>query len=93
MALPVDRYAITRWRKRTGAGGPRHFERVTIDTTVQPKAVTRPTDSKLLHRGVAVLRRLARWHGIVLRQSCARISTHARLELARLIHRGCHREA
>jgi hypothetical protein len=55
--------------------------------------VTRPTDCKLLHRGVAILRRLARWHGIVLCQSCARISTHARIELARLIHRGCHREA
>jgi hypothetical protein len=37
MALLVDRYAITRWRKRTGAAGPRHFERVTIDTTVSPR--------------------------------------------------------
>ena len=33
--------------QRGGAVEPRHFERVTIDTTVQPKAVTHPTDSKL----------------------------------------------
>ena len=32
-----------------------HLPRVTVDTTVQPKAVTHPTDSKLLHRGIEVL--------------------------------------
>jgi len=79
--------------QRAGAAGPKHFERVTIDTTVQPKAVTHPTDSKLLHRGVEILGRLARQHGIVLRQSYTRLSTHARREVARLIHRGRHREA
>jgi IS5 family transposase len=66
---------------------------VTIDTTVQPKAVTHPTDSKLLHRGVEILGRLARRHGLALRQSYTRVSTHARREVARLIHRGRHREA
>jgi hypothetical protein len=35
MALPVNRQAITRWRKHTDAAEPRHFERVTIDTTIQ----------------------------------------------------------
>ena len=79
--------------QRTGAAEPKHFERVTIDTTVQPKAVTHPTDSKLLHRGVELLGRLARRHGITLRQSYARVSTRARREVARLIHRGRHREA
>ncbi len=79
--------------QRAGAAEPKHFERVTIDTTVQPKAVTHPTDSKLLHRGVELLGRLARRHGITLRQSYARVSTHARREVARLIHRGRHREA
>ena len=79
--------------QRAGAAEPKHFERVTIDTTVQPKAVTHPTDSKLLHRGVEILGRLARRHGVALRQSCTRVSTHARREVARLIHRGRHREA
>jgi IS5 family transposase len=79
--------------QRAGAAEPKHFERVTIDTTVQPKAVTHPTDSKLLHRGIEILRRLARRHGIALRQSYTRVSTHARREVAKLIHRGRHREA
>ena len=55
--------------ERTGAAEPKHFERVTIDTTVQPKAVTHPTDSKLIQRGVEILGRLARQHGVTLRQS------------------------
>ena len=79
--------------QRAGAAEPKHFERVTIDTTVQPKAVTHPTDSKLLHRGVEILGRLARRHGIAPRQSYRRVSTRARREVARLIHRGRHREA
>lgn len=79
--------------QRAGAATPKHFERVTIDTTVQPKAVTHPTDSKLIHRGVEILGRLARRHGVTLRQSFIRLSTHARREVAKLIHRGRHREA
>jgi IS5 family transposase len=63
--------------QRTGAAEPKHVARVTIDTTVQPKAVTHPTDSKLLHRGVEILGRLARRHGLALRQSYTRVSTHA----------------
>jgi len=79
--------------ERTGAAEPKHFERVTVDTTVQPKAVTHPTDSKLIQRGVEILGRLARQHGVTLRQSYVRVSTRARREVARLIHRGRHREA
>jgi hypothetical protein len=30
---------------------PKHLERLTIDTTVQPRAVTHPANSKLIHRG------------------------------------------
>jgi IS5 family transposase len=41
----------------------KHFRRVTIDTTVQPKAVTHPTDSKLLQRGIEILVGMARGHG------------------------------
>ena len=67
--------------------------RVTIDTTVQPEAVTHPTDGKLLHRGVEVLGRLARRHGIALRRSYARLSRDARREVAKLVHRGRRREA
>jgi len=79
--------------QRAGAAEPKHFERVTIDATVQPKAVTHPTDSQLIHRGVEILGRLARRHGVALRQSYTRVSTQARREVAKLIHRGRHREA
>jgi IS5 family transposase len=47
---------------------------VTIDTTVPPKAVTHPTDSKLIQRGVENLVRLACRHGVGPRQSYARVS-------------------
>jgi IS5 family transposase len=53
--------------QRSGAVEEKHLRRVTIDTTVQPEAVTHPTDSKLLHRGIETLARLARRHGIPLR--------------------------
>jgi IS5 family transposase len=103
-ALPLDRSSVTRWRKRisaeqlaaalcAGAASPEHVKRVSIDTTVRPKAVTHPTHSKLLHRGVEVLGRFACRYGIALRQSFIRLSTHARCEVAKLIHRGRHREA
>jgi IS5 family transposase len=79
--------------RRGGAVEERHLRRVTIDTTVQPKAVTHPTDSKLLHRGIEILARLARRHGIRLRQSCLRVARRARREAARLIHAGRRRQA
>ncbi|HEV7268111.1 MAG TPA: IS5/IS1182 family transposase [Falsiroseomonas sp.] len=72
--------------ERTGAAEPKHFERVTIDTTVQPKAVTHPTDSKLIHRGVELLGRLARRHGVVLRQPYTHVSRCCRDGARRLRH-------
>src|SRR5262249_25076286 len=41
----------------------RDLKRVTVDTTVQPKAITIPTDAKLLHAAIQGLNRLARRHG------------------------------
>lgn len=79
--------------QRGGAVEEKHFRRVTIDTTVQPKAVTHPTDSKLLHRGIEILVRLARGHGIRLRQSYLRVAKRARREAAKLIHAGRPRQA
>ena len=79
--------------QRGGAVEQKHLRRVTVDTTVQPKAVTHPTDSKLLHRGIEILARLARRHGIRLRQSCLRVARKARRETAKLIHSGRRRQA
>ena len=79
--------------ERGGAVAEKHYERVTIDTTVQPKAVSHPTDSKLLQRGIETLARMARKHGITLRQSYRRVARAARREAARLHHGGKFREA
>jgi IS5 family transposase len=35
---------------RTSTAKPSDFSKVIVDTTVQPKAVTFPTDAKLMHR-------------------------------------------
>jgi IS5 family transposase len=64
------------------------LDRITVDTTVQPKAVTHPTDSKLLQRGITTLVRLARRHGVTLRQSYLRVSDRAKREAARLMYSG-----
>ena len=79
--------------ERAEAVGDRHYRRVSIDTTVQPKAVAHPTDSKLLQRGIETLARMARRHGITLRQSYRRVARHAQREAARLHHGGKRREA
>jgi transposase, IS5 family len=79
--------------QRGGAVEEKPLRRVTIDTTVQPKAVTPPTDSKLLRRGLEILARLARRHGIRLRQSYLRVAKRARREAAKLIYSGRPRQA
>ncbi len=72
---------------------PKHPARVTVDTTVQPKALAYPTDSKPLRLAIEILGRLARRHGIALRRSYICLAQRARREAAPLIHRGRHREA
>lgn len=79
--------------QRGGAVQETHLRRVTLDTTVQPKAVTHPTDSKLLHRGIEILARLARRHRVALRQSYVRVAKWAQREAARLMHSGHPRQA
>jgi IS5 family transposase len=79
--------------QRGGAVEEKHLRRITIDTTVAPKAVTHPTDSKLLQRGIEILARLARRHGVRLRQSYLRVAKRAKREAAKLIHSGRPRQA
>ena len=79
--------------QQCGAVEEKHLCRVTIDTTVAPKAVTHPTDSKLLHRGIGILARLAWRHGVRRRQSYLRVARRARREAARLVHSGRRRQA
>ena len=72
--------------KASGAVKPGSLERVTVDTTVQPKAIAYPLDSRLYHRGREILVRLAARHGIKLRQSYQRLGKRA----LRLANRYAH---
>jgi IS5 family transposase len=77
---------------KTKAVTQRQLERVTVDTTVQTKAVAHPTDSHLILRAIQWLNRAAKRHGIKLRQSFLRLATKARREVARLLHTGGHKQ-
>src|ERR1700681_3404934 len=70
----------------SGALRTRDLARVTVDTTVQPKNITFPTDAKLLHAAIKGLNRLANKHGVRLRQSYVRIAKHAAMMAGRYAH-------
>src|SRR5262249_57860581 len=61
----------------SGALRTKDLARVTVDTTVQPKDITFPTDAKLLHAAIKGLTRLARKGSARLRQSNVRVAKHA----------------
>lgn len=71
---------------RTGAAKPSDFTKVIVDTTVQEKAVAFPTDAKLMHRARERLVRLAKKHGVSLRQSYARVGKLALVKQQRYAH-------
>ena len=71
---------------RTGAARPADFTQVIVDTTVQEKAITFPTDAKLMHRARERLVRLAKQHGLRLRQSYARVGKIALIQQQRYAH-------
>lgn len=78
---------------RTGALRTKDLKRVTVDTTVQEKAVAFPTDGKLIQRARERLVRLAREHGVPLRQSYARVGKRALIMQGRYRHAKQHKRA
>ena len=70
----------------SGALRTRDLKRVTVDTTVQPKNITFPTDAKLLHAAINGIDRLAHKHGVQLRQSYQRIAKRAAMMAGRYAH-------
>nr|VFK24668.1 MAG: transposase, IS5 family [Candidatus Kentron sp. LPFa] len=72
--------------KRTGTIQTRSLEQVIVDTTVMEKNITYPTDSKLYHKARENLVRLAKRHGIALRQAYTRNSKKALFQACRYIH-------
>lgn len=69
-----------------GALEAKQIERVIVDTTVQPKAVTFPTDAKLRYKAITKLTQLAKQHGIRLRQSYTRVGKKAVVASGRYRH-------
>src|SRR4051812_17886104 len=70
----------------SGALRSKDLARVTVDTTVQPKNITFPTDAKLLNAAIKGLNRLTRKHGLRLRQSYLRIAKRAAMMAGRYAH-------
>jgi IS5 family transposase len=64
----------------------RSLDNVVLDTTVQPKAIAHPTDSRLLNRAREQLVGAAQNAGIPLRQSYARVGSAAALQAGRYAH-------
>ena len=69
-----------------GALDQKDLKRVTVDTTVQPKAITFPTDTKLMYKTILMLGNEAKRHGVPLRQSYVRVGKHALMKAQRYIH-------
>jgi IS5 family transposase len=71
---------------KTGAMKPTDTRRVIVDTTVEPKNVMFPTDAKLINRAREKLVKLARKHGLALRQSYVRVGKWALIKHQRYAH-------
>lgn len=69
-----------------GAVRERSLKRISVDTTVQPKAIAHPLDSRLYNRGREILVRLAGRHGMPLRQSYRRLAKRALRLASRYAH-------
>src|SRR5262245_6294016 len=62
---------------RTGAIEIKDLERVAVDTTVQEKAITHPSDARLTHRAIEKLVELAKREDVELQQSYLRLAKRA----------------
>ena len=78
---------------RTRAMRTRDLRRVNVDTTVQEKAITFPTDTKLINRARERLVKLAEEHGVSLRQSYVRVGKRALIMQGRYAHAKQHKRA
>ncbi len=91
---PAASSDLTHFRKRIGKKGAERLlklsidlfnpkiqkEEVVIDTTVQEKNITYPTDSKLAKKVIDTCRNIAIQEGIPLRQSYSRVTPQLRLQ-------------
>ena len=71
---------------KVGALETKDLARVTVDTTVQPKDITFPTDAKLTHAAIKGLNRLVKKHDVPVRQSYVRLAKRAAMMAGRYAH-------
>jgi IS5 family transposase len=71
---------------KSGVIKKRSFQRVNVDTTVQEKAISYPTDAKLYYRMREKLVRLAKENDVPLRQSYVRLGKKALANTSRYAH-------
>ena len=71
---------------KTDTMKPGDLARVIVDTTVQPKNITFPTDAKLLNRAREKLVKLAKKLGVEFRQSYTRVGKFALIQHQRYAH-------
>lgn len=72
--------------RRAGVIKRSSLQTVVLDTTVQPKAIAHPTDSRLLNRAREQLVGAAQKAGVALRQSYARVGKAAETQAGRYAH-------
>ncbi len=65
---------------------PKELAHVTVDTTVQEKNITHPTDSKLYYKAIVKLGKAAKSRGIKLRQTYVRVAKRAAMMAGRYAH-------
>lgn len=62
------------------------LDKIIVDTTVMPKAIAHPTDSRLLEKSRQHLVRLADEHNLQLRQNYNRQAPHMAVQIGRYAH-------
>jgi len=72
--------------KRSGKLKETSLRQINVDTTVQEKNITFPTDAKLYHRMCVRLVKTARKVGVVLRQSYVRVGKRLLVQQSRYAH-------
>ncbi len=72
--------------RRGGIVRASSVDRVIVDTTVMPKAIAHPTDSRLLEKSRQHLVKVAEEHGLSLRQNYNRIAPRLATQIGRYAH-------